>query len=344
MLFAGGLLMAGAVELFVRCALDSAFQPVQDATPGTGSGRAPSTSPQPRWGFTGSSLTDGLDDLAFADFQCLLTWFVCVVTGLGAEFFVGYEFLTSAKEITPWHEHAWFVAQFLFSIMILTAIQLGRAGNALAFVFIIAGMWKFGFPETLLFLVKGYGSEGGHWTARLTSLMNAFGTLAHHSSSVLAVSILALGLSPLTRPIVCISMPLVLQHIVVSVKYCSMPFYALLELLLEIYWQWEVFANMERFYLPHGVPGAPAISPIGTGLVLRGVCGMLLAHWLYWAAAILDGIFVLCPLGSQDREVHDVESGPKTRTWHGHEVDEWKKQFAAYDADKSSTSENGEQR
>jgi hypothetical protein len=342
MLFAGGLPMAVAVELFVRFVLDPAFQPLQDplagdAMLGSGSRKTASTSPRPQWDVTGSSLTDGLSNLAFADLQCLLTCFVCVVTGVGAEFFVGYEFLTSARKITPWHEHAWFVAQFLFAIMCMTALQLARAGNALAFIFMVAGLWKFGFPETLLFLVKGYRYEGSHWTGRLTAFMNAFGTLAHHSCAMLAVCIVALGLSPLTRPYACISTPLVLQHIVVSVKYYSIPLYALLELLLEIYWQWEVFANMERFYLPHSVTvGVLSLSPIYTCLVIRALCGMLLAHWLYWAAAILDGIFMLCPFGSPDHELHDVELSREKSSWHGHEVAEWREQFATYDANKSS--------
>jgi hypothetical protein len=43
------------------------------------------------------------------------------------------------------------LAQFAFSSLVLTSVGLAQAQNYTAIPFLILGLWKFGFPETLLY-------------------------------------------------------------------------------------------------------------------------------------------------------------------------------------------------
>merc|ERR1712032_104275 len=135
--------------------------------------------------------------------------------------------------------------------MLLVAIALAQARNPLGLIFGIVGLWKFGFPETLLSIVEGYHHDDGRQTRliRLTAFMNGFGSLFHHSAAMLYLCVFCRGLSPLTRLMVNCAMPLVLQHLVISLKYISMPLYAISELLLETFWELGIFCSIEMFYL-----------------------------------------------------------------------------------------------
>jgi hypothetical protein len=265
---------------------------------------------------------------------------VCVVTGIGMEFFIGYEFLAGGERITQWHEHAWFVAQFLFPIMLLCAVQLARVQNSLALIFGIAGMWKFGFPETLLCILHGYhsDSEGRGALRRLIGFLDGFGTLAHHSAGMLFICVICFGLSPMTRPLVTCLTPLIAQHLVISLKYFSIPMYAVAEILLEIFWESNIFSTVELLYLPHGVPLSAAVaSPMHTALLTRVLCAMLFAHWLYWTAALLGAIADATqpkPHSSQQ----DV--GPE-KSWQGSEVSSWQGKLRKYVGDSSDKNSVG---
>lgn len=333
-LVVGFLAILCIVELFVRLVLDPALEnPELEVAIQAAALQQPADNSQSpdaaRWSFTGKSLTGGLSDSAFAEYQCVLAVVVCVVTGFGMEFFIGYEFLVGDTLISQRVEHAWFVAQFLFPILVMCAIFFASKQSALGLVFGIAGLWKFGFPETLLCILQGYrGAEHRGTLHRLVGFLNGLGTLTHHSSSVFYLCIFVSGLSPLTRTWVACAAPLLLQHLVVSLKYVSMPLYAATELVLEIFWECETFSILELMYLPHGVPLSAAVtSPMYTPLLRRVVCAMLLAHWLYWAAAILGAAADAARPRRQDGPPDLRREG----SWQGKEVSEWQEELREYD-------------
>lgn len=348
MLMFGGLVIGASVELFVRFVLDPTFDREQGWSTNMYSNTRQmlGDTQRPLWSFTGRGVTSGLSDQAFKEWEVLACWVVCVVTGLGSEFFVGYEFLTTVKVVSRKHEHAWFVAQFVFSLVILTSILLARQGNALALIFGVAGAWKFGFPETLLSIIGGWQSPS--IAGKLSGLLNGFGTMAHHSALLLFISIFTLEVSPLTRPLVTGAMPLVAQHVVISVKYVSPVAYIIAELILEIWWEIEVFSVIEFSYLPHGVQEAPfQSSPMYSGLVVRCVCTMLLAHWMYWSAGILGFLAPTRPT-PESEECVDLEWSAKSgftpprapaaaSGWQGNELSEWRHQLAEYHPDTDPT-------
>jgi hypothetical protein len=334
LLLAVGFAAIGSiVELFVRLVLDPALEhPEAEIAHGALSQHGFSQVPADvvaHWSFTGGGLTASLKDSAFYEIQCVVAMLVCVVTGLGMEFFIGYEFLAGSERITQWHEHAWFVAQFLFPIMLLCAVQLARVQNALALIFGVAGMWKFGFPETLLCLLHGYhsDSEGRGALRRLQGFLDGFGFLAHHSASMLFICVMCFGLSPMTKPLVTCVTPLILQHLVISFKYFSIPMYAVAEFLLEIFWESNVFSAIELLYLPHGVPLSAAVaSPMHTALLRRVFCAMLIAHWLYWTAALL-GVIADAAQPKPHSSHQDVRPA---ESWQGSEVSSWQGKLRKY--------------
>jgi hypothetical protein len=346
------VILAGAVELFVRLALDPAYRrdhalerPAATLAPEQRNG-SPPPSDAKRSSWTGQSPMAGLSDAGWEDLQCAVATVICVVTGIGMEFLIGYEFLAGRRgPITQRHEHAWFVAQFLFPLMLLCAIQLAKVQNPLAMIFGIAGTWKFGFPETLLCYLAGYTANARRPLCRLISLMNGFGTLAHHSASMLFLCAFSMGLSPMTRPMVACSTPLLLQHLIVTLKYVSMPLYAIAALLIEIVWEWEILSTMELLYLPP-VGALGAYSP----LLVRCICAMLLAHWLYWASAILGAISDALRAervdAAPDTDIVPHEVRSRSLSWQGSEVFEWHGKVQAYDgkdqADASTRSAGSE--
>ena len=87
------------------------------------------------------------------EFLCLITfvmWATMVRTGIGSEFFFSRMFLRG-----NWNqdkENLWRLVQFLFPLLGATTVGLANTHNYLAFPFLVITMWKFGFPETILYL------------------------------------------------------------------------------------------------------------------------------------------------------------------------------------------------
>ena len=174
--------------------------------------------------------------------------------------------------------------------MLCLALLLARPGYPLALVFSVVGLWKFGFAETLICIISALNTAKSP-LSRIVGLMDGFGTLAHHTGTMLAVIVFVLGLSRLTRTIFSITTPLLVQHMFTSLRYYSVPMFAIIQLALEIFWELEVFANFEYPYIPYVQPQAAGMPyPMYNSMLPRAVCCMLLAHWMYWGAAILSGI------------------------------------------------------
>ena len=73
---------------------------------------------------------------------------------------------------------------------------------------------------------------------------NGMGTFLHHSAAAFCIVAVATHLCPLSRAVLALSLPLVLQHVVVLLRYRSLALYGLLELLLEAFFESELFAQL----------------------------------------------------------------------------------------------------
>merc|ERR1719382_2350237 len=102
---------------------------------------------------------------------------------------------------------------------------------------------------------------------------------------------------------------------------------------------------MELLYLPPvGAPGA--YSP----LIVRCMCAMLLAHWLFWASAlfgaIADAVRAERVDAAPDTDIVQHEVRSCSLSWQGSEVFEWHGKVQAYNgkdqADASTRSTGSE--
>jgi len=236
------------------------------------------------------SPTSWLSTLGFARYICCIVAITCIATGIGLEATIGgYMVSHFSKE---GGEMLWHVAQMLFSLLLMVAI-MGKSAFALPFV--VLGLWKFGFPETIGYLLKARKTPWSQPVSFISHMLNGLGLLLHHSAGAYFVAAIVTGLTELVRVALAGTVVLVIQHWFVPVKYYSHAMYSSIQLVLEIYFQFELIAA-----LPHMEPKN------GVDTTLRAcTLVMLTAHWMYVMAAFLD-IFVINLCGA---EPHVDETG-----------------------------------
>ena len=199
-------------------------------------------------------------------------WLTVCITGFGSELVLGEWFVQKLSEgngTVLWH-----ASQLLFSLCISISIY---SATALGLPFAVVGLWKFGFPETIGAYRRAF--LDGASVDGLKEFMNGLGATLHHTSAAWLIVGITTGLFvPMTREIMAVSLPLVGQHMGVLVKYHNLWLYALINLFLEIWWEWEVFQQQQQLTRARG----HHVSVHGCSLT------MLFAHWLYWGAALLE--------------------------------------------------------
>lgn len=161
-------------------------------------------------------------------------------------------------------------------------ISLGLAAhqNYMSLLFLVTGLFKFGFPEILLHVYYAVYSDGGSKGRRLKDLINGLATILHHSSASLIISGFLTGALVPDRFLFDPIFLLVMQHWFVLLKYLNDFAYVIVEGVLEILFQWSVVSQMEAIIYLHPFIG------------YTGAAGMLVAHWLYWIAGFI-GRFVV---------------------------------------------------
>ena len=108
------------------------------------------------------------------------------------------------------------------------------------------------------------------------AFLDGLGTLLHHASGVLFVVVVLVGLAPLNRPMIAASIPLVIQHWFVLVRYRNTLLYGLIMAGCEVFWEFELIASLPQFTNVNGIDR-----------VVRPIAYLMLeAHWIYWVAGI----------------------------------------------------------
>ena len=199
-------------------------------------------------------------------------WLTVCITGFGSELVLGEWFVQKLSEgngTVLWH-----ASQLLFSLCISISLY---SATPLGLPFAVVGLWKFGFPETIGAYRRAW--LDGASVDGLKEFMNGLGATLHHTSAAWLIVGITTGLFvPMTREIIAVSLPLVGQHMGVLVKYHNLGLYALINLFLEIWWEWEIFQQQQQLTRARG----HHVSAHGCCLT------MLFAHWLYWGAALLE--------------------------------------------------------
>jgi len=190
------------------------------------------------FGMTDSSPVASLCQREFMEYLCLIIWMVIVVSGLGTEVLVGTFALRNMDPESG--ETFWMIAQFLFSLCAVVALLGASQQSPFCLIFLVMGLWKFGFPETLGYATKArkaYRENGLLSVAFMGHASNCWGTLMHHSSAALLIAVLLTGLTPLTRAITSSIIPLILQHVFVVLRYVDTGLYTVILLMLDVYFQ-----------------------------------------------------------------------------------------------------------
>mmetsp|Transcript_41042 Transcript_41042/g.108459 ORF Transcript_41042/g.108459 Transcript_41042/m.108459 type:complete len:675 (+) Transcript_41042:116-2140(+) len=258
------------------------------------------------------SPTGVLSDVSFLRYATLMLWITCVVTGLGMELVIG-EHVVDELEVSKTLMQAWKASQLFFSLCISIALF---SQSPFGYPFLVLGFWKMGFPETMGYFRRAFCIGKVNFDS-VGAYLNGTGTFIHHSTGAYLIVCCSTGLMPLDRRILSMSLPLVAQHIVVLTKYLNPIVYGLCELGIEIVFEWEIFSNLNALGAENGYD----ISSRGTALA------MLVAHWIYWAAAfcsvpgmlgVSDDTVVIIPdatsqLGIKRQVIRQVSRQPSSR-------------------------------
>jgi len=88
-----------------------------------------------------------LTDSQFRVYAGFVVWVGVLIAGLGLEIFVWYHFLQFWSKA---REGLWRFSQFIFPLLLVTSLGLAFHQDFLALPILVVGLWKFGFPETLM--------------------------------------------------------------------------------------------------------------------------------------------------------------------------------------------------
>jgi len=204
----------------------------------------------------------------------LIIWITCILAGFGLELLVYTQYFTSSKW-TMTYEKQWLFAQFFFPVMASTFLGLATQHNYLCIPIMIVGLWKFGFPETILYQHLALFEAHASSIRRISNFLNGTGTILHHSAASLLVCMILPGVVKPTREVLDAPLILVTQHWFVLLKYVNKPAYIIVQLLLEIWFEWTVISNFEYYILEHWT-------------VYLCAAVMLVAHWEYILSAGLS--------------------------------------------------------
>ena len=141
-------------------------------------------------------------------------------------------------------ERNWRFAQFVFPLLGTTYLGLALRKNFMALPLMVLGLWKFGFPETLMYLYLAIKGGSKETYKRASDFLNGAGTTIHHASAAIIISMLVAGAIPPSRYIVGPILILLMQHWFVLLNYCSVSLYTAVELVLEYFFQWAVLCKL----------------------------------------------------------------------------------------------------
>ena len=222
------------------------------------------------------SPTSYFSDLVFVRYYTLILWTTTVISGLGAEAIMGQHIVHRMSGQNA--EVLWRYAQLLFSLFACIAIF---AQSIFGLPFLVFGLWKGGFPETI-----GHFAHAHHiithekkWTTQATSFyLQGMAVLLHHSSAAFVVVNVYTGLYRLGRPLLAVVLPLIMQHWFALIKYTSNATHDALCMCFEVMFEMELFGNLGNF-----------TRQAGFDRTARGAAiAMVFSHWLFLMAGIID--------------------------------------------------------
>lgn len=235
-------------------------------------------------GVTGSFFTSNIADEDYMVFYGFILWATIVFTGIGMEFFCHSLLIKDAWDQNT--ENRWQFVQFLYPLLASSAVGMAHSNNFWALPLITLTLYKFGFPETILYLYSGMFDESLNVGLRWKEMLDGIGNVIHHSSAALYITIVLVQIIPSTRSSIEVVIPVLVQHWFVLLRYRYHHVYMAVEILLEVWFEWTVLSLLEELHKEHWVAGIVAAS-------------MLVSHWLYFIAGGLGVYFDRRDIASQ---------------------------------------------
>lgn len=227
-------------------------------------------------GVTGSFFTSNASDKDYIVFYGFILWATIVLTGIGMEFFCYSLLIKDAWDLNT--ENRWRFVQFLFPLLASSAVGMAHRNNFWTLPLITLTLYKFGFPETILYLYSGLFDESLNVGLRWKEMLDGIGTVTHHSSAALYITMVLVQIIPSTRSTIEVVIPVLVQHWFVLLRYRYRHVYMAVEILLEVWFEWTVLSLLEEVHKEHWVAGIVAAS-------------MLVSHWMYFIAGGL-GVYL----------------------------------------------------
>jgi len=212
------------------------------------------------------------NDRDFISYVTIVIWLTMIMTGLGTEVLFWLMFIKGGWDED--RENQWKLAQFFFPLLGVAFIGLANTHNYFAVPLAVITTWKFGFPETMTKLHVGMHDVDSKFLVRLAAFLSGVGTVLHHSASALYVATVVTGLLPTNRFVLQITLPLLMQHWFVLLKYNYNWAYVFVETILEVWFEWTTFTLIEFLHKSHWTGGLMATV-------------MIFAHWLYFLSGLL---------------------------------------------------------
>ncbi|CAB9524730.1 expressed unknown protein [Seminavis robusta] len=229
-----------------------------------------------------TSIESHLNDEDFKTYIGVILYMTAMLTGLGLEFF-GWDILTMDMGWSTKQETWWWLAQFLFPLFAATSLGLSLSRNFMTLPFLAIGLWKFGMPETVSYMYGAlYQDVKDPDQARfklswgqLSKFINSVGNIMHHSASILTIVMFLSGAVLADRHMVASIVVLIMQHWFTLLKYKHLYLFCVIEIVLEVYFEWVIFSELHYVHSRH-----PSLSYSSSA--------MLVAHWMYFFAGMLE--------------------------------------------------------
>jgi len=237
------------------------------------------------------------DDKDFSTHVAAIVWFTALMVGNGLELFF---FLKLWQE--GWsrqQQRLWWVAQFCFPIFAITTLGLAAFRNFMALPVLVFGLWKSGMPDAISYVYLAIYNEcrsakkdqpqerSSVLLHQIADWSNATGLLIHHSAATMPIVLMLTGAATLDRCIIDPILILCLQHSFSLIRYVSVSAHCLLELFLEVWFEWTVFSEFM------------ALRSVHWGLALAAAL-MLLCHWMFLFSGAVELLHSLQSLEPQN--------------------------------------------
>jgi hypothetical protein len=231
------------------------------------------------------SITSILSPVMLQWIRAITLWVSVMVVGWGSEGVVALSIQQKIKQTklirnsaieiknATQEKHRWMMVQLVFPLCLSISLY---SSSLFGLPFLVVGLWKFGTPEAYnLFYTSLQTSRS--WLEATANFLGGIGTVFHHSfTSWFICSRLCNLMAPHhIGSYLAITTPLVVQHWCSCVVYYNFTLYVVIELVIEVWWEIEMFSNMHTQVLLH-----QKIT----------FMGMMVAHWLYWLSGLLEQV------------------------------------------------------